>query len=1039
MRKFCKDFSFFVKRMISVLAGIKKSSLLFYSFFIFRGVFSQNAPVTTVATVRNATVGASIAIPVTVQNFNNVAFFMLSLRFDTTKIRFQSSVMNAMLPGMTTSYTRSTYNRSATLTFTWFSGSNVSLPDNTALTNLNFTYLSGTSALAWSFYGDDVCTYYTFSGGGYSLLYDTPLPSYYVSGAISNRVAPQTYAPVIPSPSPGAIALPLSVTGFNDIGAFTLYLEYNPLVLTYQGSFVKNASLPGNMVVGNQSVAGGMSRIVISYLGVAGAPGINLVNGSSIVILNFVYSNTNTSYTPLNWYEIGPTCEYTDGNSDVLIDWPTASFYMNGYVGTASYTASISYEGTPFCNNIATPQAVILSGLTGGSFTAPSGLSIDAVNGAITPLSSTQGTYIVTYTATPPGGGSNVVATTSVTILPLTTPAVSVSILPSANPFCQGSSVTITATAVSGGTNPSFQWYKNSLLTYSGSSSYTYSPLNNDQIKVIITSNAVCPTNNPATSNTLTMILSHPDSAVLSIVGSSCICNGNTAKLKVSITGGSSPYNVVYSNGTNSFTVNNYISGSDIVFSPIYTATYELLSVTDAVGCIVPSGGLSGNPVMIIDGSAPVITLSAPGSLGCNPTSAQINAAFGSASVSDNCSSGLIANGIIGNEIASGCSYSITKSWTATDACGNIGTNSQTLSFTRDLTYPSITVCPPPQSSYANALNQAVIPDFVAISSATDNCSSVTITQSPLSGTIVGLGTTTVTITATDGCGNSISCNTSFIVNKLSINGTVYEDINGLADNTVNGTVSNASGNLYMNLVNNSTNLVVASLAVNNDGTYNFSVSDGVLLNANYNLIITSSSQIPNTILISAFYPLAWISTGEHLGAGPGSDGNVDGILAVNTNSTSVVDANFGLVKVPDLTPVITAYPNVMHGVSDINIIVKVSELNSVNSNGLITVIIPKDFRWILNGPFDQGLTMLGSIPLNNNVWTYSSDAVYHFFTTSAIITEAGFLSFGFKAIFNPGNTKGVYTITSQINTGSGGEIQVDNNVDAEKLDYFIN
>ena len=37
------------------------------------------------------------------------------------------------------------------------------------------------------------------------------------------------------------------------------------------------------------------------------------------------------------------------------------------------------------------------------------------------------------------------------------------------------------------------------------------------------------------------------------------------------------------------------------------------------------------------------------------------------------------------------------------------------------------------------------------------------------------------------------------------------------------------------------------------------------------------------------------------------------------------------------------------------------------------------------------------------------------------------------------GQTQGKYTITSQIIAGSGGENRIDNNVDAEVLDYFIN
>ena len=83
-------------------------------------------------------------------------------------------------------------------------------------------------------------------------------------------------------------------------------------------------------------------------------------------------------------------------------------------------TASISYAG-PFCVNIVAPQAVTLTGtgtFAGGVYSAPIGLSIDAITGAITPGTSTPATYIVTYTVAASAGCAGVTATTSVTITP---------------------------------------------------------------------------------------------------------------------------------------------------------------------------------------------------------------------------------------------------------------------------------------------------------------------------------------------------------------------------------------------------------------------------------------------------------------------------------------------------------------------------------------------------------------------------------------------------------------------------------------------
>ncbi|BCY29464.1 hypothetical protein KK2020170_23320 [Flavobacterium okayamense] len=81
-------------------------------------------------------------------------------------------------------------------------------------------------------------------------------------------------------------------------------------------------------------------------------------------------------------------------------------------------TASISYS-SPFCNSNSTLQNVTLNGTgvyTGGSYSAPTGLSINVANGDIDPSISTVGTYTVTYTIPATPGCSPVVTTTSVTI-----------------------------------------------------------------------------------------------------------------------------------------------------------------------------------------------------------------------------------------------------------------------------------------------------------------------------------------------------------------------------------------------------------------------------------------------------------------------------------------------------------------------------------------------------------------------------------------------------------------------------------------------
>jgi hypothetical protein len=88
-----------------------------------------------------------------------------------------------------------------------------------------------------------------------------------------------------------------------------------------------------------------------------------------------------------------------------------------------------------------------------------------------------------------------------------------------------------------------------------------------------------------------------PTASVLSNgTGNSTICAGGIANIKVTITGGASPYTVVYSDGTNNFTVNNYISGANIMVSPVSMTTYSLVSVTDNNS--LPGSNNSGSAVV---------------------------------------------------------------------------------------------------------------------------------------------------------------------------------------------------------------------------------------------------------------------------------------------------------------------------------------------------------------------------------------------------------------------------------------------------------
>ncbi|MBZ4189412.1 hypothetical protein [Niabella beijingensis] len=127
-----------------------------------------------------------------------------------------------------------------------------------------------------------------------------------------------------------------------------------------------------------------------------------------------------------------------------------------------------------------------------------------------------------------------------------------------------------------------------------------------------------------------------------------------------------------------------------------------------------------------------------------------------------------------------------------------------------------------------------------------------------------------------------------------SLSGTVFNDANGLKDNTVNGTGTNAGG-LNAVLVDVNGN-VFATVPVNSDGTYNFNNS---VLPGEYSLRITTQSATVGSPAPAVVLPSGWVAEGEHLGSGTGQDGTPDGNLTGLTISGNVSGANFAIQRPP--------------------------------------------------------------------------------------------------------------------------------------------
>jgi uncharacterized protein (TIGR02145 family) len=164
---------------------------------------------------------------------------------------------------------------------------------------------------------------------------------------------------------------------------------------------------------------------------------------------------------------------------------------------------------------------------------------------------------------------------------------VSVSVSPSANPFCIGTPVTFTATPVNGGVSPTYQWQVNGVNVGTNSPVFTYLPMTNDKVQIILTSSEICTTNNPDTSAAITMTGFPGLPADVTIMASpSPSCQGVPVTFTATpINGGSNPSYQWQVNGMN--------VGTN---SPIYT---YIPAPLDLVSCIMTSNlvCVTNNPV----------------------------------------------------------------------------------------------------------------------------------------------------------------------------------------------------------------------------------------------------------------------------------------------------------------------------------------------------------------------------------------------------------------------------------------------------------
>jgi large repetitive protein len=447
--------------------------------------YSQNAPITTVATVSVCPPG-TVIVPVTVVNFNAIGAVTLRIEYNTSQLTFNpypASFVNPILPGAAILATPvgSGINK---IMITWSGGTNTqNLSNGATLATLSFTYASGNNTLTFNntSNGGADCE---FANGAGTPLNDIPTTTYYINGAVNTAGAgpagqvigqttvcqlasglTYTVAPITNATSyVWTVPSGVNITAGN--GTNTITVTFGPTAVS--GNFCVYGT--------NSCASGSTSCLAVTVNPIPGQAGaitgpVSICSGSTGNVYSIAAVANATGYlwtVPTGWVitggqnttSINVTAGSTNGNITVT---------PNNNCGSSN-TSSLNVTATQLPVANAGPDQVIgygsstiLNGLaSGGSGNyawhwEPAALLINP--NAQNPLTVNL-TFSVQFTLTATDAITTCIGTDQVLVTVAGGP-LSVTVTGDPNPDCEGQAVQLLALVTGGTGTYSFTWTSN--------------------------------------------------------------------------------------------------------------------------------------------------------------------------------------------------------------------------------------------------------------------------------------------------------------------------------------------------------------------------------------------------------------------------------------------------------------------------------------------------------------------------------------------------------------------------------------------------
>jgi len=301
-----------------------KWGITFWFLTGFNFLFGQNAPVTALVYVTGS-VSAPVVMPVTVADFNNIGAISLSLDYNYSSIHFVTAVPHPQLLSFVWGENDlgNGYHR---ISLGWY-GSSVTLPDESSILNLTFTYIDGESSLQW-FDNGGSCEY---ADGLANVLNDLPFTDYYHNGFICGEIGTSDPISGPASVCEGQTGIIYSILPVNNSAGYNWSVPQGAIITSGNETSMITVDFPLNSISGNVSVSG--------YNSCGNGPGTSM----------------QVAVNPM---------PVANAGNDTIIPFGTSTILYTGTPGTGTYSFHWSPEVLLVDPDVQNPQTINLTSTT---------------------------------------------------------------------------------------------------------------------------------------------------------------------------------------------------------------------------------------------------------------------------------------------------------------------------------------------------------------------------------------------------------------------------------------------------------------------------------------------------------------------------------------------------------------------------------------------------------------------------------------------------------------------------------------------------